>query len=247
MDLARDPHALGERRGARLLLARPLRLGEQQLGLLGAQDVLPAGQARDEPPRAAPRRSASSDRESWRSPRRAADSGRAGDDGARASGRRSAAAATASTEKSAAATSPPLSTRADQPPAAATIARAGSVTGSARARASTPATARRRRRGRQRTRRRADPAGGRPCPSALPTSDEQQEPHEAGVASLAPEIVEHRHGAGAHARHAADVRPAAARHRRPGGAAGGDTAAISTRIGPRADDTAPARSYAWTT
>ena len=41
--LACNAHALVERGGARLLLARPLRLCEQQLRLLGAQDVLLAG------------------------------------------------------------------------------------------------------------------------------------------------------------------------------------------------------------
>ena len=49
VDLACDPHALGQRRGARLLLAGALALGEAQLGLLDPQHVLAPGQAGHEP------------------------------------------------------------------------------------------------------------------------------------------------------------------------------------------------------
>src|SRR3954471_18376103 len=48
VDLARDSHPLVERGGARLLLLRALRLGEQEFGLLDARDVLPWGETSDE-------------------------------------------------------------------------------------------------------------------------------------------------------------------------------------------------------
>ena len=115
--------------------------------------------------------SASSVSESWKvaamsSPAAAAPATTA----ARASGRRSAAAATVSTEKSAAATFPPLSKEPIRPPAAATIARAGSVIGKrsgAIVQASHGTTAATRQAANATPRR--SHSGGLPCPSALQT------------------------------------------------------------------------------